>query len=348
MSEKTSLSYKDSGVDIEAGNKLIDKIKPASQKTHRHGVMGGLGSFGALFDLKEAGYTDPVLVSATDGVGTKLRLAIDMGKFDTIGQDLVAMCVNDLLCQGAEPLFFLDYFSTGKLVIEQAQTVIEGIAHACTQSGCSLIGGETAEMPGMYQGGDFDLAGFVVGAVERDSILPDMDAITPGDTIIGVGSSGAHSNGYSLIRKIIENMDLLSDAPFAPNQSLGEALLEPTKLYVKPVLPLMKYIKAISHITGGGLAENVTRVLPNCRAVIDLSTWEVPPLFKWLQEKGKIEQKEMLRTFNCGIGLCLIVKPDNVTYILGELHKNALQASVIGQLENASSPEITFNGNLFP
>jgi phosphoribosylformylglycinamidine cyclo-ligase len=344
----TGLSYKDAGVDIEAGNQLIDRIKPASQRTHRTGVMGGLGGFGGLFDLKQTGYTDPVLVSATDGVGTKLRLAIEAQKFDTIGQDLVAMCVNDLLCQGAEPLFFLDYFATGKLELDQASTVINGIAKACELSGCALIGGETAEMPGMYHEGDFDLAGFAVGAVERSDILPRKDDIKTGDLIIGVASSGAHSNGYSLIRKIIAQMDLHDAAPFASGQTLGEALLTPTQLYIKPVLPLLKRIKALAHITGGGLLENIVRVLPNVQAVIQGGSWTVPPLFQWLSEQGGVAEREMLRTFNCGIGLCIVVDKQDSDYIIQQLGQSGLQSFVIGHIQgDSAAPEIAFDGSVF-
>ena len=306
------LTYASAGVDIDAGNELVERIKPAAKASARPGVMSGLGGFGALFDLKAAGYRDPILVAATDGVGTKLRIAIDTGIVDTIGVDLVAMCVNDLVCQGAEPLFFLDYFATGKLELDQATAIINGIAGACRDSGCALIGGETAEMPGMYHGGDFDLAGFAVGAMERGADLP--AGVAEGDVLLGLGSDGVHSNGYSLVRKVVERAGLGWDspAPFA-EASVGQALLAPTRLYVRPVLAARDAggLRAAAHITGGGLTENLPRVLPEgLGAEIDLTAWALPPVFGWLAETAGIARDEMLRTFNSGIGMILVVAPD--------------------------------------
>ncbi len=302
---KNGITYADAGVDIDAGNALVDRIKPAAKRTNRAGTMSGLGGFGALFDLKAAGYTDPVLVAATDGVGTKLRIAIDTGHLDGVGIDLVAMCVNDLVCQGAEPLFFLDYFATGKLDTESAARVIEGIAEGCVRSGAALIGGETAEMPGMYPAGDFDLAGFAVGAMERGSDLP--AGVTEGDVLLGLASDGVHSNGYSLVRKLVEVSGLGWDAdcPWAEG-SLGAALLTPTRLYVKQALAAVRAggVHALAHITGGGLTENLPRVLPEgMGAEISLDAWELPPVFKWMAETGGIAPAEMLKTFNCGVGM---------------------------------------------
>ena len=306
------LTYADAGVDIDAGNALVDRIKPAAKRTARSGVMGGLGGFGALFDLKGAGYTDPILVAATDGVGTKLRIAIDTGNVDTIGVDLVAMCVNDLVCQGAEPLFFLDYFATGKLDVDQATRIITGIAAGCEASGCALVGGETAEMPGMYHGGDFDLAGFAVGAMERGADLP--AGVTEGDVILGLASNGVHSNGYSFVRKVVELSGLGWDAasPFSDG-TLGAALLAPTRLYVKQALVAIRAggVHGLAHITGGGITENPPRVLPEGLAcAIDLSTWELPPVFRWLATTANMSEPELLKTFNCGIGMMLVVAPD--------------------------------------
>ncbi|MBY6005497.1 phosphoribosylformylglycinamidine cyclo-ligase [Salipiger bermudensis] len=306
---KNGITYADAGVDIDAGNALVDRIKPAAKRTNRSGTMSGLGGFGALFDLKAAGYSDPVLVAATDGVGTKLRIAIDTGHLDGVGIDLVAMCVNDLVCQGAEPLFFLDYFATGKLDTDSAARVIEGIAEGCVRSGAALIGGETAEMPGMYPAGDFDLAGFAVGAMERGSDLP--AGVTEGDVLLGLASDGVHSNGYSLVRKLVEVSGLGWDAdcPWADG-SLGEALLTPTRLYVKQALAAVRAggVHALAHITGGGLTENLPRVLPEgMGAEISLDAWELPPVFKWMAETGGIAPAEMLKTFNCGIGMVLAV-----------------------------------------
>jgi phosphoribosylformylglycinamidine cyclo-ligase len=306
------LTYADAGVDIDAGNALVDRIKPAAKATSRPGVMGGLGGFGALFDLKAAGYHDPVLVAATDGVGTKLRIAIDTGHVDTIGVDLVAMCVNDLVCQGAEPLFFLDYFATGKLEVDQAARIIAGIAKGCADSGCALIGGETAEMPGMYRKGDFDLAGFAVGAMERGAELP--SGVQKGDVLLGLASDGVHSNGYSFVRKVVELSGLSWDAasPFSDG-TLGQALLTPTRLYVRQALAAIRAggVHGLAHITGGGLTENPPRVVPEELACeIDLSAWELPPVFRWLAQTANMAEAELLKTFNCGIGMILVVAED--------------------------------------
>ena len=314
---KNGLTYADAGVDIDAGNALVERIKPAAAATRRPGTMSGLGGFGALFDLKAAGYTDPVLVAATDGVGTKLRIAIDTGHVDTIGVDLVAMCVNDLVCQGAEPLFFLDYFATGKLDVDQATRIINGIAAGCEASGCALIGGETAEMPGMYHNGDFDLAGFAVGAMERGHDLP--NGVAMGDVLLGLASNGAHSNGYSFVRKVVEISGLGWDAasPFSDG-TLGAALLAPTRLYVKQALSAVRAggVHALAHITGGGLTENPPRVIPEGLACeIDLSAWVLPPVFRWLAQTAGMSQPELLKTFNCGIGMMLVVAPDRADAI---------------------------------
>ena len=313
MTSGTSgMTYAEAGVDIDAGNALVERIKPAAQRTARAGVMSGLGGFGALFDLAAAGYRDPILVAATDAVGTKLRIAIDTGHVDGVGIDLVAMCVNDLVCQGAEPLFFLDYFATGKLETETAARIIEGIAEGCAQSGCALIGGETAEMPGMYPAGDFDLAGFAVGAMERGAALP--AGVAEGDVLLGLASSGVHSNGYSLVRRLVETsgLDWADASPFGPD-TLGAALLTPTRLYVRPALEAVRAggVHALAHITGGGLTENLPRVLPEgMGAEIDLDAWELPPVFAWMAGVGGIAQAEMLKTFNCGIGMVLVCAPD--------------------------------------
>jgi len=309
---KPRLSYADAGVDIDAGNALVERIKPAAKRTARRGTMGGLGGFGALFDLKAAGYSDPILVAATDGVGTKLRIAIDTGRVETIGIDLVAMCVNDLVCQGAEPLFFLDYFATGKLDVAQASVIIEGIARGCTESGCALIGGETAEMPGMYTHGDFDLAGFAVGAMERGAELP--NGVAAGDVALGLASSGVHSNGYSFVRKVVARagLDWGDASPFGSG-SLGAALLAPTRLYVRPALAAIRAggVHGLAHITGGGLTENPPRVLPEGLGIeIDLGAWALPPVFRWLAETADMAEPELLKTFNCGIGMIVVVAPD--------------------------------------
>ena len=309
---KNGLTYADAGVDIDAGNALVDRIKPAAKRTNRSGVMSGLGGFGALFDLKDAGYSDPILVGATDGVGTKLRIAIDTGVVDGVGIDLVAMCVNDLVCQGAEPLFFLDYFATGKLDTDTAARIIEGIAEGCVRSGAALIGGETAEMPGMYPDGDFDLAGFAVGAMERGTALP--AGVQEGDVLLGLASDGVHSNGYSLVRKLVEVSGLGWDADCSFGEgSLGEVLLTPTRLYVKQSLAAVRAggVHALAHITGGGLTENLPRVLPEgLGADIDLDAWELPAVFKWMAATGGIAEAEMLKTFNCGMGMILSVSAD--------------------------------------
>ncbi len=315
------LTYADAGVDIDAGNALVERIKPAAKRTDRKGVMGGLGGFGALFDLKAAGYQDPILVAATDGVGTKLRIAIDTGLFDTIGIDLVAMCVNDLVCQGAEPLLFLDYFATGKLELEQATRIINGIALGCERSGCALVGGETAEMPGMYHGGDFDLAGFAVGAMERGTDLP--RGVVEGDVLLGLTSDGVHSNGYSFVRKVVELSGLGWDAasPFSDG-TLGAALLTPTRLYVKPALAAIRAggVHGLAHITGGGLTENPPRILPEGLAcAIDLGAWHLPPVFQWLAKTANMSEPELLKTFNCGIGLILsvdVARADEIAALL--------------------------------
>jgi phosphoribosylformylglycinamidine cyclo-ligase len=314
---KNGLTYKDAGVDIDAGEELVTRIGPAAKATRRPGADADLGGFGGLFDLKAAGFKDPILVSGTDGVGTKLKLAIDTRKFDGIGQDLVAMCVNDIVVQGAEPLFFLDYYATGKLDVDAAAITVGGIARACKESGCALIGGETAEMPGLYAKGDFDLAGFTVGAVERDGILPKLDTMKEGDVLIGFASSGVHSNGYSLVRKVVEKSGLAldADAPFAPGTTLGEALLTPTRLYVKPALAAMKVsngsggaVKGLAHITGGGITDNLPRCLPDgLDGEVNLDAIAVLPVFKWLAKEAGIAETEMLRTFNCGIGMVAVV-----------------------------------------
>ena len=309
--EISTLSYKSAGVDIDAGNALVEAIKPLAKSTGRTGVMGGLGGFGALFDLKAAGFKDPILVAGTDGVGTKLRVAIAARKHDTVGIDLVAMCVNDLVVQGAEPLFFLDYYATGRLSVGVGRDLIAGIAEGCRQAGCALIGGETAEMPGMYEGDDYDLAGFAVGAAERDRILSG-DKVREGDVLLGLASNGLHSNGYSLARKVVEVTELRydRDAPFMPGKTLAEALLTPTRIYVKPCLAALKAggVHALAHITGGGLVENIPRVIPDNLAVtLDASRWSVPHVFRWLARAGGIPPSEMERTFNCGLGMVVVV-----------------------------------------
>lgn len=309
--QRPALSYRDAGVDIDAGNRLVDRIKPHARRTLRSGVLGGLGGFGALFELPLDRYHQPVLVSGTDGVGTKLKLALELNRHDTIGIDLVAMCVNDVLVVGAEPLFFLDYYATGKLNVDVAADVIKGIADGCEQAGAALVGGETAEMPGMYQAGDYDLAGFCVGVVEKKRII-DASRVQVGDALLGLASSGPHSNGYSLIRKILTVSGASLDQPLA-HSTLGEALLAPTRIYVKPVLKLLEQIEvhAIAHITGGGLTENLPRVLPaNTKAIIDTTRWQRPAIFQWLQQQGGVAETEMRRTFNCGVGLVVCVAAD--------------------------------------
>jgi phosphoribosylformylglycinamidine cyclo-ligase len=338
---KKTITYADAGVDIDAGNALVERIKPAAKRTARAGVMGGLGGFGALFDLKAAGYSDPVLVAATDGVGTKLRIAIDTGNVDTIGIDLVAMCVNDLVCQGAEPLFFLDYFATGKLETEQAARIIEGIAEGCAQSGCALIGGETAEMPGMYHAGDFDLAGFAVGAMERGAALP--EGVAEGDVLLGLASSGVHSNGYSLVRRLVtvSGLGWDADCPWGPG-TLGVALLSPTRLYVRQVLAAIRSggVHALAHITGGGLTENLPRVLPEgLGAEIDLTSWDLPGVFGWMRGIGNIPEAEMLKTFNCGIGMIVVVdaaRADAVTAVLEGAGETVARLGTVTQGQGVS------------
>ncbi len=351
-------AYKEAGVDIEAGNTLVERIKPAIKATSRSGMMSGIGGFGALFDPKAAGYDDPILVSATDGVGTKLKVAIDTGKHDTVGIDLVAMCVNDLVVQGAEPLFFLDYFACGKLDVDHAEAVIKGIAKGCKDSGCALIGGETAEMPGMYEAGDYDLAGFTVGAVERDRIVTGEN-ISKGDVIIALASSGLHSNGYSLVRKIVtstQGHDYDSPAPFDTSQTIAESLLIPTKLYVKSVLAALKLnndqgeqiIKGIANITGGGLVENIPRVLPKgTKAIIDASSWDLPPVFKWLKAAGNLSDDDMALTLNCGIGMVLVCPIDDAEKLMENLKENGETVMKIGYIDsNDDEPHVvTHNTN---
>lgn len=328
-------AYAQAGVDIDAGNALVEKIKPLAKATARIGADAGLGGFGALFDLKAAGFSDPLLVSTTDGVGTKLKVAIDAGKHNTVGIDLVAMCVNDLIVQGAEPLLFLDYFATGKLDVAEAAQVISGIAEGCKQAGCALVGGETAEMPGMYSHGDYDLAGFALGAVERDRVLPRQD-LAMGDVVLGLASSGVHSNGFSLVRKIVEQEKLpySAPAPFDGARLLGDALLTPTRIYVRAMLQAIKAdaVKAMAHITGGGLLENIPRVLPKGMGVrLDASQWQAPPVFHWLAKAGGIAPHEMARTFNCGIGMVVIVSPeqaDSATRILTEAGEKVFRIGV--------------------
>ena len=338
MSEQ-SLSYKDAGVDIDAGNALVDRIKGAVKRTTRPEVMSGLGGFGALCELPK-NYDEPVLVAGTDGVGTKLRLAIDTGMHSTVGIDLVAMCVNDLIVQGAEPLFFLDYYATGKLDIDVATSVVEGIAEGCIQSGCALIGGETAEMPGMYSKGDYDLAGFCVGVAEKSRVI-DGSTVTAGDVLIGLPSSGPHSNGYSLIRKVIEvsNADLSVDFN---GQTLAQALLTPTKIYIKPLLALLKKVevKALAHITGGGFTENIPRVLPEyTQAVLDAKAIEFPDIFKWIQDNGNISDAEMYRTFNCGTGMVLCVAKDNAQAVMDTLKDLGEASYLIGEIKTQEQQE---------
>jgi len=339
MSDQKSLSYKDAGVDIDAGNALIERIKGVAKRTRRPEVMTGLGGFASLFELPQ-GYKQPVLVSGTDGVGTKLRLAMDMNKHDTIGIDLVAMCVNDLIVGGAEPLFFLDYYATGKLNVDIAADVVSGIGDGCELSGIALVGGETAEMPGMYEGEDYDLAGFCVGIAEKEEII-DGSKVATGDTLIALASSGPHSNGYSLIRKILEvsNADLEQDLN---GQPLKDALIAPTKIYVKSVLKLINAsdVNALCHITGGGFQENIPRVLPaTAKAVINTKSWDLPPVFKWLQENGNVDAFEMYRTFNCGVGMIACVPADKADAAIALLNAEGEQAWIIGHIEDAVEGE---------
>jgi phosphoribosylformylglycinamidine cyclo-ligase len=342
--QQTSISYKDAGVDIDAGTALVERIKGVAKRTRRPEVMAGLGGFGALCELPE-GYKKPVLVSGTDGVGTKLRLAMDLAKHDTIGIDLVAMCVNDLIVAGAEPLFFLDYYATGKLNVDVAADVVTGIGEGCLLAGCSLVGGETAEMPGMYEGEDYDLAGFCVGVVEKDEII-DGSKVAAGNVLIGLASSGPHSNGYSLIRKILE-VNNLSAANGGLDQDIAgtplkDALMAPTRIYVKSLLTLMKHVPvhALSHITGGGLLENLPRVLPeNTCAVIDTHSWDIPAVFKWIQQAGNVEQTEMYRTLNCGVGMVICVAAEHQAQTLDLLAKAGETAWIIGHIEAANRIE---------
>lgn len=352
-------AYKNAGVDIEAAAGVVEKIKPKIRETARPGVMSGIGGFGALFDLKETGYKDPVLVSATDGVGTKIKIAIEMDRHDMIGIDAVAMCVNDIVVQGAEPLFFLDYFATGKLIQSMAETVIGSVAEGCAMAGCALIGGETAEMPGLYAPGDYDLAGFAVGAVERDRIITG-EHIKPGDAILGLASNGIHSNGFSLVRKLIkttQGFTYESPAPFEPSLSLGDILLTPTRIYVKALLAALQkkaqdgkpLIKGMAHITGGGLYENIPRILPaGTAAHLDATTWRFSPVFSWLKNIGALGSREMATTLNCGIGMVVICAPENVetltetlksegetVYQIGEIIKKATDSVVIEHTEDA-------------
>ncbi len=340
MSHKTSLSYKDAGVDIDAGNELVNRIKPVVKRTTRPEVMGGLGGFGALCSIPEK-YRQPILVSGTDGVGTKLRLAMDLNRHETIGIDLVAMCVNDLIVQGAEPLFFLDYYATGKLDVDVATEVVTGIAEGCQQAGCALVGGETAEMPGMYHNNDYDIAGFCVGVVEKSEII-DGSKVRNGDAIIALASSGPHSNGYSLVRKIIEvggvdpNKELLDGVP------LADHLLTPTKIYVQSVLKLISQIPvhAIAHITGGGFWENIPRVLPdNTQAIINGESWQWPSIFHWLQQVGSIDSHEMYRTFNCGVGLIIVLPKSFVEPAIKFLNASGEKAWLLGEIKSSNSAE---------
>lgn len=340
--DKRPYTYAGAGVDIAAGNRLVDAIKPAAASTRRPGADAALGGFGALFDLKAAGFSDPVLIASTDGVGTKLKIAFETGRHKTVGIDLVAMCANDVLVQGAEPLFFLDYFATGKLRGDVAADVVDGVAEGCRQAGCALIGGETAEMPGMYAPGEYDLAGFVVGAAERGGLLAAAD-VTDGDALIGLASGGLHSNGFSLVRKLVADMGLRYDspAPFAAGQSLGEALLAPTRIYVKACLnpARSRLVKALAHITGGGLIENVPRCLPDgARAVIDAAAWPLPSVFAWLQEAGSIEPQELARTFNCGLGMIAVVPQQRADEAVDYFTAAGERAFRIGRIEAAEGP----------
>jgi len=345
------LSYKQAGVDIDAGNALVEAIKPAVRSTRRSGADAEIGGFGGLFDLKAAGFVDPILVAANDGVGTKLKIAIDTGNHRTIGQDLVAMCVNDIIVQGAEPLFFLDYFATGRLDVAAGTAIVEGIAEGCRIAGCALIGGETAEMPGMYHDKDYDLAGFAVGAAERGTLLPRTD-ISAGDVLVAIASSGVHSNGYSLVRKIVElsGIDWYLEAPFQKGVTLSDALLTPTRIYVKPLLSALKAgigIKALAHITGGGFIDNIPRVLPdNLAADINLDKVTVPNVFGWLAKIGGMSQREMLRTFNCGVGMLCAVAAEDADRLVAHLTEAGETAAVVGKLTDRTGEPVTFTGSL--
>ncbi len=351
---KNSLTYKDAGVDIDAGAALVEAIKPHAAATQRSGsdggADGGLGGFGGLFDLKAAGFTDPILVAANDGVGTKLKIAIETGLHGTVGIDLVAMCVNDLVVQGAEPLFFLDYYATGKLDVADGTAIVKGIADGCLQAGCALIGGETAEMPGMYAGGDYDLAGFCVGAAERGTLLPRLNEQKPGDVLIGIASDGIHSNGYSLVRKVVETSGLTYQdaAPFVVGQTLGEALITPTRIYVKSCLAAIRagQISALAHITGGGLSENIPRSLGDgISAHVNLDSWKMPPVFNWLAAQAGLDGTEMLRTFNCGIGMIAIAAADQAEAAVKTLEAEGEAAFVIGELTEGDGI-VTYEGAL--
>ena len=350
--QENGLTYAQAGVDIDAGNAMVDRIKPLVRATRRPGAEAEIGGFGGLFDLKAAGFTDPILVAANDGVGTKVKIAIETGRHETIGIDLVALCVNDIIVQGAEPLFFLDYFATGRLEPEAGVAIVTGIAEGCRQAGCALIGGETAEMPGLYGGNDYDLAGFAVGAAERGTLLPHA-GIRPGDVILGLPSSGVHSNGFSLVRRVVELSGLGwgDAAPFADGRTLGEALLEPTRIYVQPLLAALRSgarIKALAHITGGGFPDNLPRVLPDgLGANLDLAAIAVPPVFGWLARTGGIEEREMLRTFNCGIGMVAIVDRFGAETIVGMLRHEGLSPILFGEVTAATGPErVTYSGTL--
>jgi phosphoribosylformylglycinamidine cyclo-ligase len=352
MSASINARYKEAGVDIDAGNRLVDRIKPHAKATTRAGALGGLGGFGAVFDLKAAGFEDALLVSTTDGVGTKLKLAQELNNHQKIGIDLVAMCVNDLIVQGATPLFFLDYYATGKLNVDVAEQVIAGIAEGCKQAGCALVGGETAEMPGMYQGEEYDLAGFAVGAVARNHLLPKA-TMQAGDMLLGIHSHGIHSNGYSLVRKIVKDsgIDLTTPPPYAcAASSMAEALLSPTRIYVKSLLPVLAkgHIKGLSHITGGGLTENLPRVLPeHLAASIDLTSWHLPSIFDWLRTAGNIPEHEMLMTFNCGIGMVAVVGKNDVFAVREALEKAGEQVSMIGEIvaRDTNQPRVQYCGD---
>jgi phosphoribosylformylglycinamidine cyclo-ligase len=347
------IGYADAGVDISAGNALVEAIKPLARATRRRGADSALGGFGGLFDLKACGFKDPVLVAANDGVGTKLRIAIETGRHRGVGIDLVAMSVNDLVVQGAEPLFFLDYYATGKLDVAAARDVIAGIAEGCKQAGCALIGGETAEMPGMYKGADYDLAGFAVGAAERTSLLPRKD-VKPGDVILGLASSGLHSNGYSLVRKLVamSGAAYSAKAPFDPSVTLAEALLTPTRIYVKPLLKTLRTIgsvKALAHITGGGFIENIPRVLPKTAAAeIDLASVPYTPLFRWLQRIGGVAEREMLRTFNCGIGMIVIAAAKDAKKVAASLQRSGESVATLGIIRKRRGTEdqVVLSGTL--
>ncbi|MBK6660860.1 MAG: phosphoribosylformylglycinamidine cyclo-ligase [Proteobacteria bacterium] len=344
--ESQGLSYRAAGVDIEAGEELVRRIGPGARATHRSGVMGGLGGFGGLFDLRATGYRDPILVSGTDGVGTKLLLAIDSGRHDTIGIDLVAMCVNDVVVQGAEPLLFLDYFATGTLSVETGAAVVNGVARGCVEAGCALLGGETAEMPGMYAASHYDLAGFCVGAVERERLI-DGSKVRTGDVLLGLASSGVHSNGYSLVRAILARSGQTLDAAFGDG-TLADALLTPTRIYVKPLLKALARvdIHALAHITGGGLTENIPRVIPDGLSVeIDLHAWRLPTLFTWLRDAGQVAQSEMLKTFNCGIGMVVVVAPEDVDTVSAVLAEAGEQVTRIGAVREGGAG-VAYSGSL--